>query len=93
MPTIELLLPLGAVAFYLWDSLQLLYQDELVVERDAGWIVLVDSKAEKQTIPEESIESLKDSDVSIMPEGLVAKMSPQDVRDLFAYLQSSGETP
>ena len=54
--------------------------------------MLVDSKAEKQTISEESIVSMKDSDVSIMPEGLVAKMSPQDVRDLFAYLQSSGET-
>lgn len=39
MPAIELLLPLGAVAFYLWDSLQLLYQDELVVERDARWHV------------------------------------------------------
>jgi len=64
----------------------------LVVERDGGRIVLVDSKAEKQTIPEESIESIKDSDVSIMPEGLVAKMSPHDVRDLFAYLQSAGDS-
>jgi putative membrane-bound dehydrogenase-like protein len=65
----------------------------LIAERDNGRIVLIDSKAERQTIPLESIESMKDSDVSIMPEGVLSKMSPQEVRDLFAYLQSPGEKP
>lgn len=65
----------------------------LIAERDNGRIVLIDSKAERQTIPLDAIESMKDSEVSVMPEGVLSKMAPQEVRDLFAYLQSSGGTP
>jgi putative membrane-bound dehydrogenase-like protein len=65
----------------------------LIAERDNGRIVLIDSRAEKQTIPLDMIESMKDSSVSLMPEGVLSKMSPQEVRNLFAYLQSSGATP
>ncbi len=63
----------------------------LILERAAGRIVVVDAKGEKQTIPLEAIESMRDSDVSLMPEGLLAKLAPQDVRDLFAWLQSNGD--
>jgi hypothetical protein len=31
---------------------------------------------------------MEESNVSIMPEGLLEKLTPQQLRDLFAYLQS-----
>lgn len=40
MPSFEVLLPLGAIAFYLYDSLQLLYSNELVLtQRRRAWDV------------------------------------------------------
>jgi hypothetical protein len=33
---------------------------------------------------------MKDSPVSLMPEGLLSKISAQELRDLFAYIKSDG---
>ena len=39
-------------------------------------------------VPRTSVESIKQSRQSIMPQGLEAQMSRQELRDLLAYLKS-----
>jgi hypothetical protein len=41
-------------------------------------------------INRDMIEESKPADVSLMPEGLLEKLSEPQIRDLFKYLQSSG---
>jgi len=38
----------------------------------------------------EQISELKESAVSLMPDGLLEALTPQQVMDLFGYLQSDG---
>ena len=59
----------------------------LPVERTADAITLADAKNERRSIPLREIESLKESNVSLMPENLDRQFRPQELRDLFAYLQ------
>lgn len=42
------------------------------------------------TIPRADIEALETSAVSLMPENLLKPLSPQELRDLFSYLESPG---
>lgn len=42
-------------------------------------------------INREDVESLQASPVSLMPENLLAPLSPEEIRDLFAYLQRRGQ--
>ncbi len=60
----------------------------LPIERTEGSITLVDAKGERQTVAAAEIEELHESSVSLMPENLYKELRPQDLRDLFAYLQS-----
>ena len=41
-------------------------------------------------LPRSEVEEIKPSDVSVMPEGLLEKLSEPQIRDLFRYLQSGG---
>lgn len=59
----------------------------LVAEQTPASITLVDAKNVRTTIPRSQIETLNESPVSLMPEGLHKLLSPQDVRDLFGYLK------
>lgn len=60
----------------------------LPIERTDSAIVLADSRGERQTINMTEIEELHDSPISLMPENLYKQFPPQDLRDLFAYLQT-----
>jgi putative heme-binding domain-containing protein len=60
----------------------------LMVEQDGASVTLIDADYRKMRIPRSDIADLKESEVSIMPEGLLEKLTPQQLRDLFAYLQS-----
>jgi putative membrane-bound dehydrogenase-like protein len=60
----------------------------LMAAQTPGSITLVGAKNERTTIPREKIESIQESPVSLMPENLLRQLKPQQVRDLFAYLQS-----
>ncbi|HYM11914.1 MAG TPA: PVC-type heme-binding CxxCH protein [Bryobacterales bacterium] len=60
----------------------------LMAEEDAASITLMDADYRKTRIPRSDIAKLEESEVSIMPEGLLDKLTPQQRRDLFAYLQS-----
>jgi len=53
-------------------------------------VTLIDAKQQKFTVPASQIEDRYESSVSLMPADLYRQFSPQDLRDLFAYLQSAG---
>jgi putative heme-binding domain-containing protein len=59
----------------------------LIGEQTAGSITLVNAKNERTTIARDRIEALTESPVSLMPENLLKDLKPQELRDLFRYLQ------
>jgi len=61
----------------------------LPVAREAGGITLVDAQNQRWAIGSGQIDGLRESPVSLMPNDLYRQLPPQDLRDLFAYLQSS----
>ena len=65
----------------------------LVVESSAQEITLVDAKNQKTKIPRGDVEEIQPSEQSLMPERLLEVLQPQEVRDLFAYLQGEGPAP
>ena len=60
----------------------------LAIDRSDASITLADAKGDKQVVETSEIENLRDSAVSIMPDNLYLQLRPQELRDLFAYLQS-----
>ncbi|MFO1019086.1 MAG: PVC-type heme-binding CxxCH protein [Planctomycetales bacterium] len=62
----------------------------LIAAQDAASVTLLDAKNQRQRINRDQIEEFKESPVSLMPEKLLEPLSPQELRDLFAYLQQAG---
>lgn len=60
----------------------------IVVEKDARVVVLRSAEGQRIIVPKDDIAELAGSGISLMPEGLLAGMNDQEVRDLFAYLRS-----
>ncbi len=60
-----------------------------VVDRDNQVLVLRSAEGQDLTIPKDSVDVMRAMPQSIMPEGLLANLKDQEVRDLFAYLRSS----
>ncbi len=63
----------------------------LPIARDDAAITLVDSKSEKLVVPMSEVEEMNESPVSLMPDDLYRQLKPQELRDLFAYLQGGGK--
>ncbi|MEO5803560.1 MAG: c-type cytochrome [Verrucomicrobiota bacterium] len=61
----------------------------LIIEQNGNSVTLVGSKNEKTTLNRDQMVSIQESSVSLMPEGLMHALTPQERRDLFAYLQST----
>jgi putative membrane-bound dehydrogenase-like protein len=59
----------------------------LIVEQGPGKLTIVNAKGERVQLAPSQVESLRESTVSVMPEGLLGLCTPQEVRDLFSYLQ------
>jgi putative heme-binding domain-containing protein len=60
----------------------------ILAEQTAGGITLVDARNERTTVARDKIEELRELPVSLMPENLLKDLKPEELRDLFAYLQS-----
>lgn len=60
----------------------------LVVESTADTLVLADTKGEKTRILRHDVAKIADAPVSLMPERLLSTLKPNELRDLFAYLQA-----
>src|SRR6185436_16469250 len=64
----------------------------LLVEQSAGGITLLGAKNERTTIARDQVETLDESPTSLMPDNLLSPLKPQELRDLFSYLQCDGPT-
>jgi putative membrane-bound dehydrogenase-like protein len=62
----------------------------LVVDENDRVVTLVDSNRQKNSISRDLIEDSKPANLSLMPEGMLDKLTEPQIRDLFRYLQSSG---
>jgi putative membrane-bound dehydrogenase-like protein len=62
----------------------------LVVEDSPTRVVLKVAGDKREVLPKDQIEKMKVSDVSMMPEDLERQMTPQEFRDLVAYLMQPG---
>jgi putative membrane-bound dehydrogenase-like protein len=60
----------------------------LIAEQSAGRVILVSAKNERTILPKAQIQSIEELAVSLMPENLLMELRPDEVRNLFAYLQS-----
>lgn len=65
----------------------------LAVSRDDAAVTLADAKNQRVTVPLKDIDELHESAVSLMPDDLYRKLTPQELRDLFTYLQSNPPAP
>src|SRR5207302_10027509 len=63
----------------------------LLVESSPTAVTILDRNNERHVLARDRIKELNPSSVSMMPEGLLEAMTPEQVMDLFAYLQS--DTP
>jgi putative heme-binding domain-containing protein len=59
----------------------------IIAAQDGAGVTLVDARNRRTTLARDAIEELRPLPGSIMPDNLLGPLSPQDVRDLFAYLQ------
>ena len=58
-----------------------------IAEQTPSAVTLTDATGKRLVLPRGDIESLQASALSLMPEGLLDPLSPQEVRDLFAYFR------
>jgi putative heme-binding domain-containing protein len=63
----------------------------LIAEQTPASVTLKNANNLKTTVQREKISEMKESPLSLMPEGLLSAMKPQQLRDLFSYLQSEGK--
>ena len=61
----------------------------LIVNQTPAAVTLVDAKNQRTTIERSQVEVLRESDVSLMPDGLYKNLKPQELRDLFQYLKTA----
>jgi putative heme-binding domain-containing protein len=59
----------------------------LLAEQDAAAVTLLDAQNRRLKIPRDEIEAITPSEISLMPERLHQQLSPQQLRDLFSYLE------
>ena len=59
----------------------------LIAEQDAAGITILDAKNQRTRLRRDEIDEISEADVSLMPERLLEKLAPQELRDLFSYLQ------
>ena len=64
----------------------------LMVRQDAK-VVVVLTPTETATVPRAELRSLRQAQLSMMPEGLLAALTRAEVRDLIAYLRSPQQVP
>ncbi len=64
----------------------------IIVERTAARVV-VQTATERITLSPDDVGSVKDSPLSIMPEGQLDSLTKEQVRDLIAYLASKSQVP
>ncbi|MFG0335836.1 MAG: PVC-type heme-binding CxxCH protein [Maioricimonas sp. JB049] len=62
-----------------------------VVTNETDRTITLQTPQEAMTIPLETIEERRQTDLSLMPEGQLDRLDVEDIRDLFAYLMSPSQ--
>jgi putative heme-binding domain-containing protein len=60
-----------------------------IIREQSPAAVVIQTASERITVPRDDVEAIKTSDVSMMPEGQLDPLTPQEIRDLFAYLATT----
>lgn len=60
----------------------------LLAESNSETITILDQKNKRTILRRDEIDELQESSTSLMPEGLLKDFTKQQIRDLFAYLQT-----
>ncbi|MEZ6128068.1 MAG: c-type cytochrome [Planctomycetaceae bacterium] len=60
----------------------------LLAEETQTSVTILGAKNERTTISRDDIEDMQVSSVSLMPENILKQLQPQQIRDLFGYLES-----
>ncbi len=60
----------------------------LLVEQSDNALTLMDSQNQRTILNRSDVKEISASSTSLMPEGLLEPLTPQQLRDLFSYLQS-----
>jgi len=60
----------------------------MVVEQSPEKLIISDPKNQRTEIARNQIDAIRESPLSLMPENIIKELKPQELRDLFAYLQS-----
>ena len=63
----------------------------LLAESSSSSVTILDRNNQRHVLARDGIKELTPSAVSLMPEGLLEALTPQQVMDLFAYLQGDGQ--
>lgn len=63
----------------------------LLADSNSDTITLLDAKNKRTVLNPSDLEELNESPVSLMPEKLLDELTDQQIRDLIAYIQSSGK--
>ena len=61
----------------------------LIVEQSASALTLLDAQNQRTVLNRADVKEIVPSATSLMPEGLLETLTPQQVRDLFSYLQAN----
>jgi len=59
----------------------------LIAEQDAASVTILDAQNQRIKLPRDEIEELQESELSLMPEKILEGLTPQQLRDLFGYLE------
>jgi putative heme-binding domain-containing protein len=64
----------------------------IIKQQDEKSVTIV-TATETTTLPRNEVASIRQSEISMMPEGLLTQLTDQEVRDLIYYLRSPGQVP
>ena len=60
-----------------------------IIREQSPTSLVIQTASERITLPREDVEAIKPSNASMMPEGQLDPLTPQEIRDLFAYLATT----
>jgi putative heme-binding domain-containing protein len=61
----------------------------LIVEQSDSALTVLDAQNQRTVLNKADVKEVNASNTSLMPEGLLEPLAPQQVRDLFSYLQAN----
>ncbi len=64
-----------------------------IIKQQTEQVITIASANETLTLARKDVASIRASELSMMPEGLVDQLNENDVRDLIAYLATKGQVP